>query len=163
MLQLATQTQGLQMDAGDILSRVASEAGLTSSTPFLQQCWDEVSKLLGNRNLSWLFTPLTGSRTFNEVPIQYRRGQETVYGIIDRLVVTDADIYLIDYKTHRIDSEALAQRLAKHYKSQLELYREGIQRLWPEHSIKAYLLLTDGGMLVNIDNSSPDPGGATPR
>lgn len=163
MLQLAMQTQGQKFDAGDILSRVATESGLTSNDPLLQQCWDEVSKLLENRDLTWLFTPLTGTRTFNEVPIQYRRGRETVYGIIDRLVVTDADIYLIDYKTHRIASKALAQQLAEHYKPQLELYREGVQRLWPDHSIKAYLLLTDGGMLVNIDNSSSGPDGATPR
>jgi ATP-dependent helicase/nuclease subunit A len=163
MLQLAMQTQGRKFDAGSILSRVATESGLTSNDPLLHQCWDEVSKLLENRDLTWLFTPLTGTRTFNEVPIQYRRGRETVYGIIDRLVVTDADIYLIDYKTHRIASEALAQQLAEHYKPQLELYREGVQRLWPDHSIKAYLLLTDGGMLVNIDNSSSGPDGATPR
>jgi len=162
MLQLATQTQGGTLGAGDILSRVATESGLTPDAPLLKQCWDEVSKLLDNRDLAWLFTPLTGTRTFNEVPIQYRRGQQTVYGVIDRLVVSDADIQLIDYKTHRIDSESLAQQLAEHYKPQLELYREGIRRLWPEHSVKAYLLLTDGGMLVNIDSSSSASGGATP-
>ena len=163
MLQLATQAQERKLDAGDILSRVATESGLTPDAPLLRQCWDEVSKLLDNRDLTWLLAPVTGARTFNEVPIQYRRGQQTVYGIIDRLVVTDADIHLIDYKTHRIDSQSLAQQLAEHYKPQLELYREGIRRLWPDHSIQAYLLLTDGGMLVNIDEPSPGPCGTTPR
>ena len=162
MLQLATQSKELQMDAVDILLRVAVESGLASNAPLLQQCWDEVSKLLANRDLSWLFTPLSGTRTFNEVPIQYRRGPQTVYGIIDRLLVTDTDIHLIDYKTHRIDS-ALAQRLAEHYKPQLELYREGVRRLWPDHPVNAYLLLTDSGKLVNIDNPSSDPAAATPR
>jgi ATP-dependent helicase/nuclease subunit A len=161
MLQLATQTQGPELNAGDILSRVATESGLTPDTALLQQCWDEVSTLLENRALSWLFTPLSGTRTFNEVPIQYRRGQQTVYGIIDRLVVTDTDIHLIDYKTHRIDSASLAQQLAEHYKPQLELYREGVRRLWPDHPVRAYLLLTDGGKLVNIDNPSSGPVGAT--
>jgi ATP-dependent helicase/nuclease subunit A len=154
MLQMATQKQGLQMDAGDILSCVATESGLTPDDHLLQQCWNEVRTLLENSDLAWLFTPATGTRTFNEVPIQYRRGQQTVYGIIDRLVVTDTDIRLIDYKTHRIDSESLAQQLAERYKPQLELYREGVQRLWPDHPIEAYLLLTDGGKLVNIDDPS---------
>jgi len=163
MLQLATQTRGRKFGAADILSHVATESGLTADASLLQQCWDEVSTLLDNRDLAWLLTPATGARTFNEVPIQYRHGQQTVYGIIDRLVVTEVDIHLIDYKTHRIDSVSLPQQLAEHYKPQLELYREGIRRLWPDHSIKAYLLLTDGGMLVNIDNPSSGPGRATPR
>ena len=149
------------MDAGDILSCIATESGLTADAPLLQQCWNEVRKLLQNSDLSWLFTPVTGTRTFNEVPIQYRRGQQTVYGIIDRLVVTDSGIHLIDYKTHRIDSESMAQQLLQRYKQQLELYREGVQQLWPDHPVKAYLLLTDGGKLVDIDIALSDTVGTT--
>ena len=161
MLQLATQMPGAQMAAGDIVSCIATESGLTPDAPLLQQCWNEVIKLMQNRDLTWLFTPVTGTRTFNEVPIQYRRGQQIVYGIIDRLVVTDTGIHLIDYKTHRIDRESIVQQLLERYKQQLELYREGVQRLWPGHPVKAYLLLTDGGKLVDIDVSLPDPVGTT--
>mgnify|MGYP001819281153 FL=1 len=74
-------------------------------------------------------------------------------------MVTDTGIHLIDYKTHRIDSESMAQQLLERYKQQLELYREGVQRLWPDHPVKAYLLLTDGGKLVDIEVSLPDPVG----
>jgi ATP-dependent helicase/nuclease subunit A len=162
MLQLATQAQGRPFDEAGILSHVATESGLQPDAHLLQQCWNEVKTLLDNRDLAWLLTPATGARTFNEVPIQYRRGQQTVYGIIDRLVVTDVDIHLIDYKTHRIDNLSLPKQLAERYKPQLELYREGIRRLWPDHSIKTYLLLTDGGMLVNIDSLSSDSDGGTP-
>ena len=95
------------------------------------------------------------------MPIQYRRGQQIVYGIIDRLVVTDSGIHLIDYKTHRIDSESMAQQLLQRYKQQLELYREGVQRLWPDHPVKAYLLLTDSGKLVDIDVALSDTVGTT--
>ena len=163
MLQLATQMPAGTADAGDIISRVASESKLLTDDPLLQTCWNEVRNLLENSNLNWLLSPPAGTRAFNEVPIQYRLGQQTVYGIIDRLLVSDTDIRLIDYKTHRIDSESLVQQLAEHYRPQLELYREGIRRLWPGHSIQTYLLLTDRGLLVNIDNPSLLPVGEAPR
>jgi ATP-dependent helicase/nuclease subunit A len=163
MLQLATQTPGGMPDASDIIARLAGESELTSNATLLQQCWNEVNSLLKNRNLKWIFSPATGSRIFNEVPIQYRRGQQTVYGIIDRLLVTDTDIHLIDYKTHRIDTELLIPQLAERYKTQLELYREGVRRLWPDHDVKAYLLLTDGGLLVTIDDLPSVPVRIAPR
>ena len=110
-----------------------------------------------------IFTPATGARAFSEIPLQYRLGQQTVYGIIDRLLLSDTDIHLIDYKTHRIDSEILVQQLAERYRPQIVLYCEGVRRLWPGRSIKAYLLLTDGGMLVNIDNLPSVTEATSPR
>ena len=152
MLQLATQTAGAVPEASDIISRVANESELPPNARLVQKCWTEVSNLLSNRDLHWLFTPPAGTRSFNEIPIQYRRGRQTVYGIIDRLLVSDSGIYLIDYKTHRIDSELLVAQLAERYTIQIELYREGVRRLWPGRDITAYLLLTDGGRLVKIEN-----------
>jgi ATP-dependent helicase/nuclease subunit A len=163
MLQLATQAPGLEPDAEGIVSRVATELGFPPDTVLLRQSWNEVAGLLKKEQLNWLFRPAAGSRIFNEVPIEYRIGKQTVYGVIDRLLVGDTDIALIDYKTHRIEQDAQAQQLAEHYRPQLELYREGVQRLWPEHSIRVYLLLTDGGKLVNIETPSSDTAGAKPR
>jgi ATP-dependent helicase/nuclease subunit A len=163
MLQLATQAPGLEADAEPIVARVATELGFPPDTLLLRKSWKEVEGLLKKEQLNWLFRPAAGSRVFNEIPIQYRHGKQTVYGIIDRLLVGDTHIDLIDYKTHRIERDTQALQLAEHYRPQLDLYREGVQRLWPDHSIRVYLLLTDGGKLVNIETPSSDPVGATPQ
>ena len=163
MLQLATRQLAGAADVSGIVSRVGAELGLRRDTELLRESWHEVERLLQKKQLGWLFSPAPGSSAFNEVPIQYRRGQQTVYGIVDRLVVTETDVYLVDYKTHRLEGQAQVQQLADHYRMQLDLYREGVQRLWPDHTVKTYLLLTDGGKLVNIDDPPAAPAGITPR
>ncbi len=157
MLQLLTQPHGVQPERDDVFAKVATELELAVNDPLLRLCWSEVAKLLKNRHLTWLFAPMAGTKAFNEVPIQYRCGKQTVYGIIDRLLVTDQHVHLIDYKTHRMDSDSRALQLAEKYRPQLDLYRQGIQRLWPERAITAYLLLTDGGKLVTIGNPLAGP------
>ena len=90
-------------------------------------------------------------KAYNEVSIQYLHEKQTVYGIIDRLIVSDTCVHLVDYKTHRSGDASQIQKLVSHYKPQLDLYREGVQKLWPDRTVKAYLLLTDGGLLVNME------------
>ena len=160
MLQLATQQQaGLDIapqgtfsaQAPHLVQQLAGEFCRAVNDPELQRCRDEVINLLDSKDLAWLFKPASGMQAYNETPIQYLREQQTVYGIIDRLIVSDSVIHLVDYKTHRISAESQIQQLASHYKPQLDLYREGIQRLWPNRTVKTYLLLTDGGILVEMD------------
>jgi ATP-dependent helicase/nuclease subunit A len=147
MLQLATEQQA----GRDITQQLAGEFCLAINGPELQRCRSEVEDLLDSKDLAWLFKPVAGMKAYNEVSIQYLHAQQTVYGIIDRLIVSDTCVHLVDYKTHRSGDESQIQKLVSHYKPQLELYREGVQKLWPDRTLKAYLLLTDGGILVNMD------------
>jgi len=165
MLQLATQQQGalsaqaphlapqgtLSAQAPHLAQQLAGEFCRAVNDPELQRCRNEVKNLLDSQDLAWLFKPAAGMQAYNEAPIQYLHEKQTVYGIIDRLIVSDSVIHLVDYKTHRIGAEPQIQQLTSHYKPQLDLYREGVQRLWPNRTVKTYLLLTDGGILVEMD------------
>ncbi len=160
MLQLATEERAgrdiapqgaLSAQAPHLVQQLAGEFRLAANDPELQRCWGEVVTLLDSKDLAWLFKPASGVNAYNEAPIQYLHEQQTVYGVIDRLIVSATVIHLVDYKTHRIGAESQIQQLASHYKPQLDLYREGVQRLWPNRTVKAYLLLTDGGILVRMD------------
>jgi len=173
MLQLATQQQAgqdiapqgalsaqvphlapqgaLSAQAPHLVQQLAGEFCRDVNDPELQRCRDEVKNLLDSKDLAWLFKPASGMQVYNEAPVQYLHEQQTVYGIIDRLIVSDSVIHLVDYKTHRIGGEPQIQQLTSHYKPQLDLYREGVQRLWPNRTVKTYLLLTDGGLLVNME------------
>ncbi|MFQ5643368.1 MAG: UvrD-helicase domain-containing protein [Thiogranum sp.] len=147
MLQLATQ----EHTGRDILQRLAGEFCLAENDPGLQHCWREVETLLNKAELAWLFKPAGDVKAWNEVPIQYVHEQQTVYGIIDRLVVRDRLVHLVDYKTHRLGDESRIQQLASVYRPQMDLYREGVRRLWPDHRVNTYLLLTDNGLLVKME------------
>ncbi len=172
MLQLATQQQAgqdiapqgalsaqaphlapqgaLSAQAPHLVQQLAGEFCLAINDPELQRCWREVTDLLDSKDLAWLLKPAADMQAYNEAPIQYLHEQQTVYGIIDRLIVSDSIIHLVDYKTHRIADESQIQQLTSRYKPQLDLYREGVHRLWPDRTVKTYLLLTDGGILVDL-------------
>jgi len=147
MLQLATEGQTQQ----DVVRQLAGEFRLAVNDPELWRYWNEAAELLGSDDLEWLFKPASSVKAFNEVPIQYLHGRQTVYGIIDRLIVSDTCVFLVDYKTHRSGDGSQIQQLVSSYKPQLDLYREGVQKLWANRTGKKYLLLTDVGILVNME------------
>ena len=146
ILQL-TADQKFVNDA--IIERIAKEQGTRPDDSLLASCRDEVQALYDNDELGWLFPKDSLKR--DEVPVQYKTDGRTVYGIIDRLLVTDSTVHLIDYKSHRITDTKILESLAEHYRPQLVLYREAAKRLWPEHEIRCYLLFTHSATLKVID------------
>ena len=147
MLQLVTQ----EATGPDLLQQIAGEFCLAEDDLELLRCRQEVDALVNRKELAWLFKPAVGTTARNEVPIQYMRGQQTVYGIIDRLLIEGRSVHLVDYKTHRSADGPQVQQLVAHYRPQMDLYREGVQKLWPDHRVNSYLLLTEGGVLLSMD------------
>jgi ATP-dependent exoDNAse (exonuclease V) beta subunit len=129
--------------------QVAGEYSMRHDDSRLLEWWQEVETVINNKSLDWLTRPKNDHHAFSEIPIAYRRRNQTVYGVVDRIVVGPEQATLVDYKTHRLDDASIEQ-LISHYRPQLELYREGIQRLWPNHSTRACLLLTHGCRLVDM-------------
>ncbi|HHO67878.1 MAG TPA: DNA helicase UvrD [Gammaproteobacteria bacterium] len=150
MLQLACGGE-----SGDVARRVARELALDDDAPPLQAWWQEARRLLDEPALAWLFDAGRYRQACNEVPVQYLDGDTTVYGIVDRLVVTDDEVHLVDYKTHPVDDDQTLQRLAERYRPQLELYREAVARLWPQHRIRASLLFTHSRRLLELTPEDP--------
>lgn len=131
------------------LLRLAQQFGLEEhSTPF-QSCVSEAQHLLQAPDLQMLFDSRHYTAAYNEVPISYELKGRMVYGIIDRLVIAAEQILLIDYKSHRLETELLPA-LVEVYKPQLSLYVEGIQKMWPEHAVKPYLLFTHSATLLPV-------------
>jgi ATP-dependent helicase/nuclease subunit A len=149
LLQLAIEENPPQPDFTMLLHRVANEYHISPHDAKLLEWWQETRTVLDNSSLDWLTRPDRDHRAFSEIPIEYRRRNQTVYGVIDRIVAGPQRVTLVDYKTHRSDDTDIDQ-LVSHYRPQLELYREGVQRLWPEHAVRTCLLLTDGCHLVDV-------------
>ncbi|MCG6886102.1 MAG: PD-(D/E)XK nuclease family protein, partial [Proteobacteria bacterium] len=66
----------------------------------------------------------------------------TVHGVIDRLVVTADEVFVVDYKSHRHAECGKLQAVAESYRPQLTWYVAGVRRIWPDHTVRALLLFT---------------------
>jgi ATP-dependent helicase/nuclease subunit A len=150
MLQTLT-TQALP--ASDTLPlTMASTIGREPDDPEAQGWWQEAIHTCHHPACAFLFEPSRFDQAFNEVPVQYLEGDVLVYGIIDRLVLSENNAYVIDYKTHRSANAATVPALAMHYREQLHLYARGIARVWPDMEVRPYLLFTACQELVAMND-----------
>ena len=119
---------------------------------------EKVLALIADVRFAAVFAP--GSRA--EVPIVgrlERPGQPPalVSGQIDRLVVTPAEILIVDYKTNHAPP-ATAAEAPQGYVRQLALYRAVLQKLYPQRPVRAALLWTETADLMEISTPALDAG-----
>ena len=81
-------------------------------------------------------------------------GGQLIYGIIDRVVIRDGAVLVIDYKSHRSANASELAVLAEGHRPQIRRYARAAALLWPEHTIKACLLFTYSGTLVSVEDAS---------
>lgn len=76
-------------------------------------------------------------------------------GQIDRLVVKENEILIIDYKSNRPSPRKL-EDVAEAYQVQLAAYRIALGEIYPHHKLKSALLWTDGPYLMEIPDEMLD-------
>ncbi len=76
-----------------------------------------------------------------EVPVYYEKGKRDVSIKIDRLLIEPSKITIIDYKTGEEKDEDIKQ---------LKEYREGMNLIFPERDIRAYLFYLDKGIVRQV-------------
>lgn len=95
------------------------------------------------------FAALFGPAACAEVPITGLINGKLVSGQIDRLLVTDTEIHIIDYKTNRPPPQD-EKDVPDIYRLQLRAYRDTLAKIYPERLVRTYLLWTDGPRLMEI-------------
>ena len=88
-----------------------------------------------------------------EVPISGRLGNQMISGVIDRLVITDHDVMIIDFKTGQ---PPIHGNIPQDYISQLAIYRHVLAELYPTHHIRAGLVYTEDASLHWVDEKAMD-------
>jgi ATP-dependent helicase/nuclease subunit A len=131
--------------------QLSNELAIDMNDTELNDCIEEAHATINNEQFTNLFKPTNEAKSYNELPVMYAQDNNMVYGIIDRLIVHEDMIELIDYKTHRVTDESTLVTLSQNYKQQLSLYREGISRIWPDRPVKSGLLFTNSARLIWID------------
>jgi len=113
--------------------------------------WLEVNAVLSDPVLGILFGD--GSRA--EVPIAGLVATKSdpegraIVGQVDRLVVTDDQVLIVDYKTNRPPPETV-ERVPAVYLRQMGLYVRALQTVYPDKDVQAALLWTDAVRLMAL-------------
>ncbi len=105
---------------------------------------DQVLAVIEDPQFKALFAP--GSRA--EVSIAGRE-PVPIAGQVDRLVVTETEVLIADFKTNRPAPRTLAE-VPEAYVRQLALYRAVLARLYPSHAIRALLVWTEVPEIMEI-------------
>ncbi|SDR23413.1 DNA helicase/exodeoxyribonuclease V, subunit A [Pseudovibrio sp. Tun.PSC04-5.I4] len=111
---------------------------------------DDVFNTLNNPEFAELF----GANGRAEVPIQGMLTGEDgkpveILGLIDRLLVNDEDVTILDFKTNAVVPQT-AQGVSEIYIAQLAVYKKLLAELYPGRKIRALLLYTSGPRLIEI-------------
>ena len=90
-----------------------------------------------------------------EAPVIGRIGGAIINGRIDRLVITNAEILIVDYKTDR-PAPPTVEGVGEAYIAQMAAYRAVLTQRWPNCPIRCLLVWTDGPRLMEIPASALD-------
>jgi ATP-dependent helicase/nuclease subunit A len=95
------------------------------------------------------FTALFGPGSLGEAPLAATLPDgRVIAGTADRLLIEDAQVSVLDFKTGRVP-ESEAQVPAAH-RAQMKAYAEALSVIFPERNIRAALLYTSGPKLIEV-------------
>ncbi|MDQ1363899.1 MAG: ATP-dependent helicase/nuclease subunit [Pseudomonadota bacterium] len=123
------------------LQALSTEMMLPAEDALLAQCLNEAQSVISESTFRNIFFPATNIRALNECSLSYQTDKGQVIGNIDRMLISDNEILIVDYKTHRVDEQAITA-LAEKYTSQMRHYARGAHLAWPGRIIKTVLVFT---------------------
>lgn len=95
------------------------------------------------------FAHIFGENSMAEVAISGRlKNGNLVSGRIDRIVISDDEIMIVDFKTGSIPRDV--NNIPPLYKSQMAAYRDLVSQMYEKHNIRCAFLFTNGGILIEI-------------
>jgi ATP-dependent helicase/nuclease subunit A len=95
------------------------------------------------------FAPLWGPQAQAEVPVVGLIGGRALSGQIDRIVVTDERVLIVDYKTVR-PPPTREDEVTPVYLQQLASYRAALERIYPDRPVACAILWTEAPRLMPI-------------
>ena len=97
----------------------------------------QVSNILENHKFDFLFAENSQS----EVPILGKINEQLVSGKIDRLIINENEIIIIDYKSDKIAVNEITIKTQK-YQDQLGFYAKIIKEIYPNKKITCAIIWT---------------------
>ena len=95
------------------------------------------------------FAAMFGPGSMAEIPITAKLENRLISGQIDRMLITDSEILIVDFKTNR-PPPTREKDVPAIYRSQLRAYRDTLAKIYPGRSIRCFLLWTDGPDMMEV-------------
>ena len=106
---------------------------------------NDIISLINNPDFGIVF----GANSQAEVPIMGEINEKIISGQIDRLIITDKKIIVVDYKTNR-NTPQTVDKVPQIYLSQLSDYKALLQKIYPQKEIETYILWTNNAFMMKI-------------
>lgn len=106
---------------------------------------EELADLLKMPQCATIF----GSQSRAEVPIMGEVDGRIISAQIDRLIVTDDKIIIVDFKTNRPAAENI-ESVKPTYLKQLKVYKQLLEKIYPNKAVEGYILWTNTANLMRI-------------
>ena len=132
----------------DLARFILENAGLVNDQESLEDIIAEATKVLQKPDLRFLF----GLDTFAEVSVSAvlpDRDNQLMNGIIDRLIITDDDVIIVDYKTNR-HVPSTEDEVPEGLLRQMGAYSAAITQIYPMHRVRPFILWTATGDLMSL-------------
>ena len=113
--------------------------------PQQEEIGGEVVTLLRNP----AYAPLFGQGSRAEVPLVGLCAGRTIVGQVDRLWVSEKEVWIVDYKTNR-PPPARAEDIPDVYRVQLAGYRDVLRLVYPDKALRCFLLWTYAPRLMEV-------------
>ena len=117
----------------------------TQSAAFRDEIRENVLRILGDPRWRHVFAP----DALAEVPVAALVGGQVVAGTIDRLLISERTVCIVDFKSARrvpSSAEAVPPGILR----QMAAYALALERIYPEHEVKAALLYTSAPELIAV-------------
>lgn len=144
LLQILPDVESSQRAA--VMQNYLAQPGHDLSAELQASIAHEVSSLLTHPDFAHVFS----KEALSEVPLTGLLDEKTlISGQIDRLVVTDSEVLIVDFKTNRPPPTEVKD-VPGVYTRQMDAYRRALQLIYPEKKIRTALLWTMGARLMEV-------------
>ena len=116
---------------------------------------ESVIGILEDTQFAELFSPQSKSEVALIGKVEMKTGSQIISGQVDRLVVCNDEVLVVDYKTLRLPPTA-EDDIPVAYVRQMAAYRALLQAIWAGRSVRCALLWTEGPCLMWLNDEQLD-------
>ena len=133
--------------------QAAAERFLAAEDTLSQQQASEIISVSLNTLNDPQFADIFSPAGRSEVPVVGKLGEDQIInGRVDRLLVSDTKVLIIDYKTDQ-PAPTQASDVSSAYLKQMAAYQAILSKIYPEKAVECALLYTDGPHLVGLPDA----------
>ena len=140
MHELLDRLSALPMEARRDFAHAYAQASLIAKSPAEAPIGTARLVELANHMLAFMaqeaFAPLFGKQALSEFHISGLVGTRPVVGQIDRLVITQDDLWLVDFKS----GQPMGHNVPQSYVVQMALYAALLQQIYPDKTLRCEII-----------------------